>query len=123
MGAFSLIVVINLLNRIKMGDNPPEDDEEEIETNLASRRGRRTRGDKNNRMSALEQFKKMKAEGKKHAFEVGEIDNVYEEVTEEEYSNRVQGRIESNFVVGSGYDDDGREIFDEDYDYNSDEEP
>ena len=106
-----------------INDTEEQDDEEELESNLAQRRGRRNRGEKNSRQSALELLKKCKAEGKKHAFEVGEIENVYEEVTEEEYSSRVQGRIESNFVVGSGYDDDGREIFDEDYDYNSDEEP
>ena len=100
-----------------------ENEAEEEEDTLASRRSRRSnKNDKNSRLSALELLKKCKAEGKKHAFEVGEIDNIYEEVTEEEYSSRVQSRIETNFVIGSGYDDDGREIFDEDYDYNSDDE-
>ena len=98
-----------------------EQEDEEVEA-LALRRGRRNRNEKSSRLSALELLKKCKAEGKKHAFEVGEVENLYEVVTEEEYSSRVQGRIESNFVVGSGYDDDGREVFDEDYDYNSDDD-
>lgn len=71
---------------------------------MASSRSRRSRSDRSGRLAALEKFKAVKSGHKKgYDVVVDNEDDVYEEVTEEEYNRRVNDR-RSDFVVGN---DDG----------------
>ncbi|KAG8188182.1 hypothetical protein JTE90_019460 [Oedothorax gibbosus] len=78
-------------------------------------RSRRVKHDKHGRLAAFEKLKACK--GSKHKYEVKEESKVYEEVSEKEFSKIVQQRQEDDWIVddnGSGYCEDGREIFDDD---------
>ncbi|GAA6086254.1 DNA polymerase alpha catalytic subunit isoform X1, partial [Tachysurus ichikawai] len=83
---------------------------------LAASRSRREKKEKVGRKSALEQIKRAKR-GEKVKYEVEEMEKVYEEVDEDQYSRMVRDRQDNDWIVdddGAGYVEDGREIFDED---------
>lgn len=74
---------------------------------LASVSGRvkRQRIDKTGRFSALEKLKEIRSGGKRK-YEIEELENVYDEVDEKEYSNTVLKRQRDDWIV-----DDGIRIF------------
>lgn len=63
-------------------------------------RSRRTKHDRNGRFAALQKLKELK--GTKNKVIVNDVDNVYEEVDEKEYSKRVQRRQEDDWIIDDG---------------------
>ena len=57
---------------------------------------------KSNRMAAFQKLKLKKEKGEMNKYEVGAVDNVYEEVDEREYAKRVKDRTADHWLVGNG---------------------
>lgn len=74
-------------------------------TASTSGRNRRQKIDKTGRLSALEKLKEARSGGKRK-YEVEELENVYEEVDEKEYSHTVLKRQREDWIV-----DDGKSLF------------
>jgi len=90
----------------------------QIETNThASGRARRQKSARyNKRQAALEKLQRSKLTGSRANPDEEQIDDLYETVDEEEYSRRVEERLEDDWIEDDGtgdYIDDGREIFDD----------
>lgn len=64
-------------------------------------RSRRTKQDKHGRLAALQKLKDLK--GTKNKVALTEVDNIYEEVDEKEYSRRVQQRQEDDWIIDDGF--------------------
>lgn len=80
-------------------------------------RAKRQKKDKTNKFAAFQKLKDLKGQGVKHKYEFTADENVYEEVSEKEYTDRVLKRQEDDWIDddgGDGYVEDGREIFDDD---------
>ncbi|XP_014254893.1 DNA polymerase alpha catalytic subunit [Cimex lectularius] len=85
-------------------------------------RPRRVSSAKQKKLELLEKMRSTIKGGKKNKYDIGELENVYDEVDEQEYSKRVVRRQEDDWIVddgGCGYVEDGREIFDDDLDEES----
>jgi DNA polymerase alpha subunit A len=99
--------------------DPPDDEKaQQIETGLAtsrSRRERNPRAAKTGRFSALEKLKAQRESGKKHLSDVGDVQNVYDVVDVDQYSEMVTNRVNDDWIVDDdgSYVEDGREIFDD----------
>eukprot|EP00093_Oithona_nana_P000978 00978.XXX_2419_3237_1 [CDS] Oithona nana genome sequencing. len=91
-------------------------DEPQAEASLATSRSRRERGRKKaSRLQELDNLKASRIHGKRQLDQVEEIDNVYDVVDVDEYSELVSKRQNDDWIVDDdgGYVEDGREIFDE----------
>lgn len=65
-----------------------------------SGRTRRQKVDKTGRLSALERLKETRSGKRK--YEIGEIENIYDEVDEKEYSSTVLKRQRDDWIVDDG---------------------
>ncbi|RWS28943.1 hypothetical protein B4U80_08517 [Leptotrombidium deliense] len=81
---------------------------------------RNRRAKKKDLSSALAKLKQIRGGDSKLRLDIKEEENVYDMVDEEEYSGIVQKRLEDDWIVDDegleNYVEDGREIFDEDFD-------
>ncbi|XP_018577548.1 DNA polymerase alpha catalytic subunit [Anoplophora glabripennis] len=85
------------------------------------RRPKRSKRETSYKAKAFEKFKQLKS-GNRNKYEIEELESVYETVDEKEYVKRVLSRQDDDWIVdddGSGYVEDGRDIFDDDLDSES----
>lgn len=64
-----------------------------------SERRRREKRGSSSKFAAFEKLKQAKNEGKKNKYEIAPLENVYEEVSEKEYTNTVLKRQEQDWIV------------------------
>ncbi|KAJ8920671.1 hypothetical protein NQ315_004810 [Exocentrus adspersus] len=86
-----------------------------------NRRSKRSRRETSYKAKAFEKFKQLKS-GNRNKYEIEELDSIYETVDEKEYIQQVISRQDDDWIVdddGSGYVEDGRDIFDDDLDSES----
>ncbi|CAH1980880.1 unnamed protein product [Acanthoscelides obtectus] len=84
-------------------------------------RPKRMKRDTSYKAKAFEKFKQLKS-GNRNKYEVEELESVYELVDEKDYVKKVLSRQDEDWIVdddGSGYIEDGRDIFDDDLDSES----
>jgi len=78
------------------------------------------------RQQQLAELRAARAEGKMLVKEVEEVENIYDEVTDKQYSEKLRENLDKDdFVVddnGEGYVDDGREEWDREEDRYSESE-
>ena len=100
-----------------MSDVDEDKPEDKMEASgLAASRSKRSRGAKKaSRMEELNALKNSRATGKRKWEDDEEIQNVYDVVDDNEYSELVSKRQHDDWIVDDdgGYVEDGREIFDE----------
>ncbi|XP_018324520.1 DNA polymerase alpha catalytic subunit [Agrilus planipennis] len=90
------------------------------ENSVSVPRAKRQKKDKLGKNAAFEKLRQLK--GSKNKYEINDVDSIYEVVDENEYSKRVLERQCDDWIVddnGSGYYEDGREVFDDDLDSES----
>ena len=64
-----------------------------------SERSRREKRGSSSKFAAFEKLKQAKNDGKKHKYEIAPIENVFEEVSEKEYTKTVLKRQEEDWIV------------------------
>lgn len=70
---------------------------------VSGKRTKRQKVDKKGRLStAFEKLRNAKCRGIKHKYEVEELENVYDEVDEREYTKKVLERQENDWIVDDG---------------------
>jgi len=90
---------------------------EEDQSSSGLRRSRREKRGSAGAKKALQQIRKYQETGERTAYEVDNQESLYDVVDEREYERLVRKRQQADWIVdddGSGYVDDGREIFDDD---------
>ena len=104
-----------------------DSDENTPSPSLAATRSRRENAGRRkttaNKFEALKRLREARDGGRKMNYEEEEVDNVYDIVEESEYAERVTKRKEEDWIVDDDgeYIEDGREIFDEEEDYQGTE--
>lgn len=63
-------------------------------------RERRKRIKHDSKTSAFEKLRQLKSGGAKHKYEIGEVENVYDEIPESEFIERALKRQEEDWIVG-----------------------
>jgi len=66
---------------------------------IESSRPKRQKLGQTSRFEAFEKLKKLKSDGTKHKYEIEPMQNVYEEVSEQEYTDRVVKRQQDNWII------------------------